>query len=69
MTDNIVEMMPEMVTMKEAAQRSGISYGRIRRMVLSGRVAYRKIGREYLINWNRFIDFMNGSDSQIGSVI
>lgn len=66
--DNIIEIMPEMLPIKEVSNRSGISYGRLYRLVKSGRIVYRKIGREYLINWNKFVDFMNGDDSQISGV-
>ncbi|MGN0378789.1 MAG: helix-turn-helix domain-containing protein [Butyrivibrio sp.] len=53
--------MPVMKTMKEAAAESGISYGTIRRWCISGQFkGFVKAGNKYLINMDRFRDFLNG---------
>ena len=53
--------MPKMMTMKEAAAMSGISYGTIRRWILSGEFkGYVKTGNKFLINMERLKEFLNG---------
>lgn len=56
--------MPEMMTMNEASAESGISYGTIRRWILSGQFCgFVRAGNKILINMDRFKDFLNGCDS------
>lgn len=53
--------MPEMLTIKETASMSGISYGTIRRWILSGDFkGFVRCGRKILINFDRFKEFLNG---------
>lgn len=55
----IAEMVPEMLTIKECADRSGLSYDSIRKMVLSDKIVYIKVGRKTLINWSKFLEYLN----------
>ena len=54
------EKIPEMLTINECAQRVGLSYGQVRRMVLRGQIVVIECGRKRLINFDRFLDFLNG---------
>lgn len=56
---SIIEI-PEMLTIKEAANRSKISYDAIRKMVLADKIVYIRCGKKILINWNKFCDYLNG---------
>ena len=56
--------MPEMLTISAVSKRTGISYNAIRSWILSGQFkGYVKAGNKYLINVDRFNDFLNGGDS------
>lgn len=45
---------PEMVTIKTAAERTGLSYDAIRKII------YIKAGSKFLINFGKFVDYLNG---------
>lgn len=52
--------MPTMVTMAKAAALTGIPYSAIRRWVRSGTFSYYvMVGTKYLINLERFVEFLN----------
>lgn len=54
--------IPEMITIRETAKRSGIRYEAIRQMCKTGKITYIMVGAKYLINWDRFIDYLNTGD-------
>ena len=55
------ENMPTMLTIKEAAAKSGLSYGTIRRWCINGIFkGFVKAGSKTLINYDRFVEFLNG---------
>ena len=60
--DNVIisDIIPEMVTIEEAAKRSGLSYDSIRKKCIRNEIIYIRNGRKYLINWKRFLDYLNG---------
>ncbi len=60
------EIIPEMVTIREASKRTGLSYDCIRKMALSGKIVYIRVGRKFFINFGKFCEFL---DSQYGTVI
>lgn len=51
---------PEMVTIKTASERTGLSYDAIRRLCLTNQIVYIKAGCKFLINFGKFVDFLNG---------
>ena len=56
--------MPEMLSISAISKRTGISYSAIRNWILSGQFkGYVKAGSKYLINVDRFKEFLNGGDS------
>ena len=57
MTD---EKVPTMLTIRETAERVGLSYGIVRRMALRGEIVTVKSGRKTFVNFDRFIDYLNG---------
>lgn len=65
MTDNVIQMIPEMVTIKKASERTGVSYDRIRKLCKQGRIVYIKTGAKYLVNFGKFVEYLNTGD-QIG---
>lgn len=52
--------MPTMVTIKAAAERTGLSYSCLRRWILEGTFPYYvKAGSKYLVNLERLAEFLN----------
>lgn len=59
MTSNVIELVPEMIPIKEASKRTGLSYECLRKMCLRGQIVHIRTGNKYLINWRRLCDFLN----------
>lgn len=66
MNDNIIELIPEMVTLREASNRTGLSYDWLRKLCLQGRLVHIRAGNKFLINFRKLIDYLNTGDSQKG---
>ena len=54
--------VPTMLTIKETSEKSGLPYSSIRKMCLNDEITYIKIGRKFLVNWERFLQFLNGGE-------
>lgn len=54
--------IPTMLTIKETSEKSGLPYSAIRKMCLCGKITHIKTGRKFLVNWNRFLDYLNGKE-------
>lgn len=54
------KVVPQMKTIQEVSNITGISYHRIRLLCLSNEIQYIKAGNKFLINLDRFIDYLNG---------
>ena len=64
---DLIQDVPVMLTIREASRKSGLSYDAIRKLCLQRRIVFIRVGTKYLINWARFMDFLNGGgevDSQ-----
>jgi len=48
-----------MLTIKELAQKTGISEHLIRKLCKTNQIKHIKSGVKYLINYERFIDYLN----------
>ena len=55
-------IIPHMVTIDEAAEVTGISAYTIRRLVKQNKIVYIKSGTKYLVNLDRFIEYLNGQN-------
>ena len=52
--------MPTMVTIKAAAEKTGLSYSCLRRWILEGKFPYFvRAGSKYLINLEKLAEFLN----------
>jgi len=52
--------MPKMLTLREAAKETGLTYNCLRRWILSGEFQYYlKSGNRYLVNMDRLAEFLN----------
>ncbi len=64
--ENIYEVMddniPEMVPIKEASARTGLSYDFLRKQCLAGRIVHIRIGNgKFLINFGWLVNWLNTS--------
>ena len=51
---------PHMLTIKETSAQTGVSEHHIRQLCKTNKIQYIKTGVKYLINYDRFIDYLNG---------
>lgn len=58
------EREPEMVTLKEASSRTGLSYDCLRKMCLNNKIVYVKAGSKFLVNFGKLTDYLNGEAVQ-----
>ena len=54
--------VPIMLTIKETSEKSGLPYSAIRKMCLNNKITYIKLGRKFLVNWNKFVEYLNGEE-------
>jgi len=54
----------EMVTLKEASSRTGISYDRLRKMCINHQIVHIKAGCKFLLNWEKLVDYLNTGESR-----
>ena len=54
-----MESVPRMMTIKEVSAQTGISYDFIRKLCLQGRIVHIKAGAKYLVNFDKFVNYLN----------
>ena len=54
----------QMVTLKEASDRTGISYDWLRKMCINGKIVYIKAGNKFLLNWEKLVDYLNAGEQE-----
>ena len=54
--------VPEMVSVKEAAARTGLSYDYVRKLCLQGKIVFRAVGNKRLVNLGKLAEYLNGSE-------
>lgn len=55
------ETIPKMLTIKECSEQTGVSYNAIRKLCLTGKIIHIRVGSKYLINFGKFVEFLNNS--------
>lgn len=50
--------VPTMLTVRELSEKTGISSFSIRQMIRDGRVVYIKLGKKVLINYEKFVEYL-----------
>ena len=55
--------IPTMLLIKETAKRSGLPEHFIRSAVNDGRIVHIRAGRKILINYDKFIEYLNSGDN------
>lgn len=56
--------IPEMLTIKEASTRTGLSYYAIRELCMNNKITYITVGKKYLVNMGKLSEFLNGKQAQ-----
>lgn len=56
--------IPQMVTIRQASERTGVSYDAIRKMCLNNQIVYIKAGNKFLINFGKLVDYLNTGDQE-----
>lgn len=54
--------IPEMLTIRETAARTGLSYDYLRKLCLQKRIVFIRSGVKYLINYSKLVEFLNRGD-------
>lgn len=54
----------QMVTLKEASSRTGLSYDRLRKMCINGQIIYIRAGNKFLLNWEKLVDYLNTGEQE-----
>jgi len=55
--------LPIILSLKEVSQRTGISYECLRQLCLKNKIVHFRSGAKYLVNYTKFIEFLNGKNN------
>lgn len=55
-----LQKLPVMKTIKEMVELTGFSYMHLRNLCLENKIVHIRAGKKYLINYDRFCDYLNG---------
>lgn len=59
---NEPKSLPHMKTIKEMIELTGLPYTFFRGLCVQNKIVYIKTGKKYLINYDRFIDYLNSGE-------
>ena len=51
---------PRMLPIKKVMELTGLSYSCLRNLCLQDKIVYFQNGKKYLINYDRFVEYLNG---------
>lgn len=64
--DNITNidtyLIPTMLPINDIVSKTGLSYNYIRTLCMQNRITYVRAGKKYLVNLEKFIEFLNNGD-------
>lgn len=60
MQEKLIVMLP----IQEVALKSGIAEHAIRKWIRENKIVYVKTGRKHLVNWDKFIEFLNKGEQE-----
>lgn len=61
--------IPTMLTINQTAERSGLAMHYIRQLCLQGKITYCRAGSKYLINFEKFVDYLNAGESSASAYV
>ena len=56
--------IPEMLTIRETANRTGVSYDAIRKLCLQNKIVYIRAGKKFLVNFDKFCEYLNAGEKE-----
>lgn len=59
--------IPTMLTIKQTAELTGLAQHYVRQLCLQNKICYVKAGNRYLINLERFVEFLDTGESETSS--
>lgn len=62
----MIQMVPTMLPIREVSARTGLSYDWIRKGCIQGKIVHIRAGNKYLINFERFVAYLNEGDQKEG---
>lgn len=54
--------IPQMMTIRECSEKTGVSYDYIRKLCMNRKIIHIRAGTKYLINFGKFIEYLNTGD-------
>ena len=54
--------VPKMVSIRQAAERAGVSQYYLRGLCRENRIVYRKSGVKHLVNWDKLEEYLSAGD-------
>ena len=62
--------IPTMLGLREAAEKTGLSYFHLRQLCLSNTIVYVRAGSKYLVNLDKLVEYLNGEqvESEVSDV-
>lgn len=58
---NTETIIPEMISLREASSRSGLSYDILRKWCLGGKIVHIRAGKKILVNWGKLCEMLNSA--------
>lgn len=55
-----LQKLPVMKSIKEMVALTGLSYMHLRNLCMENKIIHVRAGKKYLINYDRFCDYLNG---------
>ena len=62
----MIQMVPTMLPIREVSARTRLSYDWIRKGCIQGKIVHIRAGNKYLINFERFVAYLNEGDQKEG---
>ena len=58
-------IVPTMLPLKEVSSRTGLRYELLRQLCINGEIVHVRTGKKYLINYEKFLEYLNGNKGGI----
>ncbi len=60
----MITAIPHMLTLKQAAEQTGLAYEHLRRLCLQRKTVFVKAGCKYLVNLEKLIEYLNTGEQE-----
>ncbi|MCD8073750.1 MAG: excisionase family DNA-binding protein [Lachnospiraceae bacterium] len=62
------DYVPTMITLTEAAKRTGLSYDHLRKLALNGKIRTVRAGNsKFLVNYERLLEYLDQGDREVNA--